>query len=322
MEDILLKLEDITKYFPLKSGIFDFQKKYVHAVDNISFEVRKGETFGLVGESGCGKSTTGKVMLKLLEPTAGKILFDGVDITTFNENELRSVRKEAQMIFQDPYSSLNPRMTVGEIIMEPFIIHNIYNKQEREKRAYELLELVGLRPFHAERYPHEFSGGQRQRVGIARALAVNPKLIVCDEPVSALDVSIQAQVLNLMKDLQDKLGLTYIFIAHDLSVVKHICDRIGVMYLGRMVEIAPRDILYKNSYHPYTQALMAAVPIPDPRIRRKKSILHGDIPNPLNPPTGCSFHTRCSHCMDICKKDRPKTRRIEEDHYAACFLDN
>ncbi len=293
--DIILEVKHLKKHFPITKG-FIFQKQVgaVKAVDDISFFIRKGETLGLVGESGCGKTTTGRVILRLMEATSGEAHFEGRNIFGLSKEELRRMRRNMQIIFQDPYSSLNPRMTVGDIIGEPLEIHNLARGKDKVRRVQELLEVVGLSPYHANRYPHEFSGGQRQRIGIARALAVNPKLIICDEPVSALDVSIQAQVLNLLQELQREFGLTYLFIAHDLSVVKHISDRIAVMYLGKLVEVAPTFELFSNPMHPYTEALLSAVPIPDPGMRRERIVLPGDVPSPVNPPSGCRFHTRCN----------------------------
>lgn len=316
----ILEVHDLKKYFAGKESPFALKKTNIRAVDDISFSVQEGETFGLVGESGCGKSTTARLILRLMEPTAGTIIFDGQDITRLKQTELSHVRKKAQMIFQDPYASLNPRMTLGEIIEEPLKIHKYGDKDFRQEKVFELLDMVGLSSYHAVRYPHEFSGGQRQRIGIARALAVDPKLVICDEPVSALDVSIQAQVLNLMQDLQQNLKLTYIFIAHDLSVVKHISDRIGVMYLGRLMEVATKNELINNPAHPYTKALIGSIPTPNPRIRREMIPLKGEIPSPSSPPSGCSFHPRCIHSMDKCKKIRPELKAIGADHFMACYL--
>lgn len=281
--------------------------------------MKKGETLSIVGESGCGKSTTGRVLMKLLDATEGRIVFEGQDITDLTDDEIRPLRKEFQMVFQDPYASLNPRLTVKEIIEEPLIVHNI-EKSKRAARVIELLEVVGLNRYHANRYPHEFSGGQRQRIGIARALAVNPKLIIADEPVSALDVSIQSQILNLLKDLQEQYNLTYVFIAHDLSVVEHISDRVGVMYLGRLVELADRDGLFGEPLHPYTKALLSAVPIPDPTLKRERILLKGDIPSPANPPSGCTFHTRCPFAQQLCKDQVPEFRELGEGHFVACHF--
>ncbi len=306
-EDIILDVRSLYKHFPITKG-FIFQKQVgaVRAVDGVSFSIRRGETLGLVGESGCGKTTTGRVILRLQEPTSGEAYFEGRNLFKLAKEDLRRMRRDMQIIFQDPYSSLNPRMTVGDIIGEPLEIHNLARGKEKQRRVQELLEIVGLSPYHANRYPHEFSGGQRQRIGIARALAVNPKLIICDEPVSALDVSIQAQVLNLLEELQKEFGLTYLFIAHDLSVVKHISDRIAVMYLGRIVEVAEAEELFANPQHPYTEALLSAVPIPDPAIRRERIILPGDVPSPVNPPAGCRFHTRCLYAQESCRINDPE----------------
>jgi oligopeptide transport system ATP-binding protein len=318
--DDLIVVRDLAKYFPIHAGVFSRHVADVKAVDGIDFEIRRGETLGLVGESGSGKTTAGRVILRLAPATRGTVHFEGRDILTLGRNDLRSLRKEMQIIFQDPYASLNPRMTVGDIIREPLAIHNIARGKAGNERTQELLSLVGLQPYHANRYPHEFSGGQRQRIGIARALAVNPKFIVADEPVSALDVSIQAQVINLLQDLQAQLGLTYLFIAHDLSVVRHISNRVAVMYVGKIVEIADRDRLYDNPLHPYTQALLSAIPIPDPSVeaRRKRIILTGDIPSPVNPPAGCRFHTRCPVAFDRCKTEIPVLAEYEPGHRAAC----
>ncbi len=320
MTHYLLEVQNLAKYFPIKRGIFRRTVGFVKAVDQVSFRIKKGETFGLVGESGCGKSTTGRMILRLLEPTDGKILFEGEDITQYGKKKMRKIRRNLQMIFQDPYASLNPQMTVGQIVSEPLKVHRLYDAEEQKEMVKELLETVGLNHHWRERYPHEFSGGQRQRIGIARALALRPKLIVADEPVSALDVSIQAQVVNLLADLQEKFQLTYIFIAHDLSVVKQISDRVGVMYLGRMVEIAPKKSLYRNPRHPYTEALLSAVPIPNPQVKRERIILQGELPSPANPPKGCAFHPRCPKVMKICKEVRPELIEWEEEHFVSCHL--
>jgi oligopeptide transport system ATP-binding protein len=322
--DTLVKVEGLKVYFPVTSGII-FQRKVadVRAVDGISFEIRRGETLGLVGESGCGKSTTGKAILQLTRPTEGSVIFDGTDLTKVKGGELRRFRRRMQMIFQDPYASLNPRMSVGSIISEPLTIHKLASGKEKKERVQQLLQTVGLNPYFANRFPHEFSGGQRQRIGIARALAVQPDFIVCDEPVSALDVSIQAQIINLLQDLQDQFGLTYLFIAHDLSVVRHISDRVGVMYLGHMMELTDRDSIFENPLHPYTKALLSAVPIPDPDVERKREriILLGDVPSPLRPPPGCVFHTRCPIAIDECRARRPDWRNVgtaDREHWVWC----
>jgi oligopeptide transport system ATP-binding protein len=321
----LVEVENLKVHFPITAGIFQREIGRVRAVDDISFEIRKGETFGLVGESGCGKSTTGRAVIRLRNPTAGTVRFDGRDLITLNRNELRGMRRRMQIIFQDPYSSLNPRMTVGSIISEPIETHNLVPAKGRIDRVKELLKLVGLNPNYTNRYPHEFSGGQRQRIGVARALAVEPEFIVCDEPISALDVSIQAQVLNLLIELREQFGLTYLFIAHDLSVVRHISDRVGVMYLGKLVEVGPPSRIYETPAHPYTRALLSAVPIPDPKAerRRKRVILTGDVPSPANPPSGCRFHTRCWLYERLgrpenCRTDDPELRLVGGDHRAAC----
>ncbi|SPF32975.1 oligopeptide transporter subunit; ATP-binding component of ABC superfamily [Candidatus Desulfosporosinus infrequens] len=321
MDDVLLEVRNLKQYFPVKSGLIQKITGYVRAVDDVSFSVHKRETLGLVGESGCGKSTTGKTLLKLLDPTAGEIIYQGTHLEKLSIKEMRPFRREMQIIFQDPYSSLNPRMVVKDIIAEPLIIHKLAAGVEIQQRVHDLLDLVGLNKKHAKRYPHEFSGGQRQRIGIARALAVDPKLIICDEPVSALDVSVQAQVINLLEDLQSQLGLSYIFIAHDLSVVKHISDRVAVMYLGKIVEIAEVDKLYSNPKHPYTQALLSA--IPEPQVsgtKRERILLQGDVPSPIRPPQGCHFHTRCLYVRPECKEAYPPLRDLGSNHFAACFL--
>lgn len=320
MTETLLKVENLKKYFPIYGGIFQRTVGNVKAVDDISFEVKKGETLALVGESGCGKSTTGRTLLRLLEPTEGKVYFEGEELTKLNNEQMRKKRRDLQIVFQDPFASLNPRKTVFKIIEEPLIVHNYGDKEERREKVYQLLEVVGLHRDHARRYPHQFSGGQRQRIGIARALALNPKLIVADEPVSALDVSIQSQVLNLMEDLQEQFDLTYIFISHDLSVVRHISDRVAVMYLGAIVEMADKEDLYDKPLHPYTQALLSAVPEPDPDIKKERILLTGDVPSPANPPSGCKFHTRCMYTMDICTKERPEFKDVGNNHIVACHL--
>lgn len=320
MANLLLEVNGLKKYFPIKGGVFGRKVGEVKAVDDVSFTVKEGEILGLVGESGCGKSTTGKSILRLSEPTAGEVKFQDQDVNGLSKEDMRKLRRNMQIIFQDPYASLNPRHTVEKIVGEPLLIHGMKSSDERKERVRELLEVVGLSSYHASRYPHQFSGGQRQRIGIARALANNPKLIICDEPVSALDVSVQAQILNLMNELRDRFNLTYIFIAHDLSVVKHICDRVGVMYLGRMAELTSKDGLYNNPKHPYTQALMSAVPDPDPDYQKDRIILKGDVPSPSDPPSGCAFHTRCPYAMDICSEVRPEFREVENNHYVACHL--
>jgi oligopeptide transport system ATP-binding protein len=321
--DALLKVKNLKMHFPLTQGIiFQRQVGAVKAVDDVSFDVYPGETLGLVGESGCGKSTTGRAILQLYKPTAGEVLFRDQNLVDLSGGDMRRMRRHLQMIFQDPYASLNPRMTVGSIISEPMQIHNLVPKNQRNQRVQELLETVGLNPYFANRYPHEFSGGQRQRIGVARALAANPDFIVADEPVSALDVSIQAQIINLLQELQQEFNLTYLFIAHDLSVVRHISDRVAVMYLGKIAEIADRTALYDDPLHPYTKALMSAVPIPDPIIEKKREriILMGDVPSPINPPSGCVFHTRCPYVMDVCRKVEPLFVDQGAGHYVACHL--
>ncbi|RKX24669.1 MAG: peptide ABC transporter substrate-binding protein [Candidatus Zixiibacteriota bacterium] len=322
-EKVLIKVDNLTKHFPITRGII-FQKEVgaVQAVDKISFEIREGETLGLVGESGCGKSTTGRTILQLHRATSGKVFYNGKDLTEVSDYKMREYRRDLQIIFQDPYASLNPRMTVGSIIAEPLEVHRIGNKKERRERVKELLALVGLNPYFISRYPHEFSGGQRQRIGIARALALNPKFIVCDEPIAALDVSIQAQVVNLLEELQEEFNLTYLFIAHDLSMVRHIADRTAVMYLGKIVELADRDELYGEPLHPYAQALLSAIPIPDPARERarKRIILEGDVPSSSNPPSGCRFHPRCPIAKDICKEKEPEWREARDGHWVACHL--
>lgn len=319
----LLEIRDLKKHFPIRGGILSRVVGSVKAVDGVSFAVKKGEVLGLVGESGSGKTTVGRTLLRLIEPTGGRILFDGQDITDLPKDKLRPYRRRMQIIFQDPFSSLNPRMTVGDIIAEPLIIHGIgKTPQERTERVAELLKLVGLSPDHMRRYPHEFSGGQRQRIGIARALAVAPEFIVADEPVSALDVSIQAQVVNLLQDLKEELGLTLLFIAHDLAVVEYISDRVAVMYLGKVMEVASSKELYRNPKHPYTEALLSAVPIPDPTVKRERIVLQGDIPSPINPPSGCVFRTRCRYALPECAQVAPELKEVAPGHYKACIRDD
>lgn len=317
----LVQVDNLTKHFPITKGVvFPKQVAAVRAVDGISFELLEGETLGLVGESGCGKSTTGRLIMGLEQPTRGTVKWEERDISSLSDSDIKTLRREMQMVFQDPYASLNPRMTVQEIISEPLEVHGIGSRKERAARVEELLEVVGLERSHAGRYPHEFSGGQRQRIGIARALSLRPRLIVCDEPVSALDVSVQAQVINLLQDLQQELGLTYLFIAHDLAVVKHISDRVAVMYLGKIVEIADKDELYRHPAHPYTQVLLSAIPIPEPGLRTDRKILPGEVPSPIAPPPGCRFHTRCEHAKDECKEEEPPLLEIAARHYCACHL--
>lgn len=321
-EDIILEVKNLKKYFPIKTGVFSKQKGEVKAVDDISFKIKRGTTMGLVGESGCGKSTVGKTILRLIDKTDGNVYFNGREVFELDAKELRELRTNMQIIFQDPYSSLSPRLPVGEIIGEAVKEHNIVPKDEYEDYLDKVMAACGLQPYHKERYPHEFSGGQRQRICIARSLAVNPEFIICDEPVSALDVSIQAQIINLLKDLQKERNLTYLFISHDLSVVEHISDTIGVMYLGSLVEYGKTEDIFKNPLHPYTKALLSAVPTPDPDMKMNRIILEGSIPSPSNPPKGCKFHTRCAHCMDICRIEVPEMKEIEDEHFVACHLYN
>ncbi len=320
--EVLIEVKNLKKYFVKNKGFIKKDLEVVKAVDDVSFYIRRGETLGLVGESGCGKSTTGRTILRLYEPTSGEILYSGKDIAKLSREQMMPYRKKMQMIFQDPYASLNSRMTVSDIIGEPMDIHHLASGKERQERIFELLDTVGLNKDHAARYPHEFSGGQRQRIGIARSLAVDPEFIICDEPISALDVSIQAQVVNMLEDLQEQRGLTYLFIAHDLSMVKHISDRVGVMYLGSLVEIGASSELYKNPVHPYTQALLSSIPVPDPDIAEASNriVLEGDVPSPVNPPSGCKFRTRCRYAMDVCKEVTPVLKEVGKDHFAACHL--
>ena len=316
----LVVVKDLVKYFPVRAGVFQRVKAWVQAVDKVSFTVKEGETLGLVGESGCGKTTVGRSILRLIEPTSGSVFINGEDVMQMRAQSLKAARRNMQIIFQDPYASLNPRLPIGESVMEGLHIHNVGHPKERWEIALRMLKKVGLEDYHARRYPHEFSGGQRQRIGIARALALQPKFIVCDEPVSALDVSIQSQVLNILKDLQNEFGLTYLFIAHNMSVVEHISDRVAVMYLGKMVELADREELFRKPLHPYTQALLSAIPIPDPTLKRERIILKGDVPSPLNPPKGCRFHPRCPWAIDICSQEEPEFKELLPGHFVACWV--
>ncbi len=319
--ETLLSVKKLRKWFPVKSSALFGEKQHVKAVNDITFDIRKGETLGVVGESGCGKTTLGRTMIRLIEPTSGQIVFEGKDLTALNDKQMRLMRKDLQIMFQDPYGSLNPRMTVGDIITEPYVFQKMYTKKERMEKAVELMKICGLDPVYIRRYPHEFSGGQRQRIGIARSLALRPKFLVCDEPVSALDVSIQSQIINLLMDLQEEFGLTYLFISHNLSVVYHMVDRIAVMYLGNMVELADKEDLYRNTAHPYTRALLKSIPSLDFSEENKlRAALKGDIPSPINPPSGCVFHTRCENCTERCKTEIPPLREIGERHFVACHL--
>jgi oligopeptide transport system ATP-binding protein len=321
-KEVVLKIQNLKKYFPIRRGVFQRHVGDVKAVDGVSFNVYRGETLGLVGESGCGKTTTGRTIIRLYEPTDGQVDFMGDDLAALSGSDLRDMRRKMQMVFQDPYASLSPRMNVLGIVAEPLEVHKVASGKEKKERVADLLEMVGLDPAFMNRYPHEFSGGQRQRIGLARALALNPDMIICDEPISALDVSIQAQVVNLLEDLQERLGLTYIFIAHDLSMVRHISDRVAVMYLGKIVELTDRDSLYNNPLHPYTQALLSAVPVPDPVVeeKRQRILLEGDLPSPANPPHGCNFNTRCPRAIDVCFEAEPEFIEVGEEHYCACHL--
>jgi peptide/nickel transport system ATP-binding protein/oligopeptide transport system ATP-binding protein len=318
--ETLVEVNNLVKYFPVRAGLLQRVVNHVKAVDDVSFFINKGEILGMVGESGCGKTTVGRTMLRLIEPTAGSVQFDGKDVFAMTPRELKAARRNMQIIFQDPYASLDPRVPIGESIMEGLHIHSIGTPKERVAIMMETLKKVGLEDYHARRYPHEFSGGQRQRIGIARALALRPSFIVCDEPVSALDVSIQSQVLNILKDLQSEFGLTYLFIAHNLSVVEHISDRVAVMYLGKMVEMTTREELFRNALHPYTQALMSAIPVPNPRLKRQRVILKGDVPSPLNPPKGCRFHPRCPVALPKCSQEEPRFKELLPEHWVACWV--
>lgn len=320
MSENILEVKELKKYFPIKAGIIQRVVGHVKAVDGVSFNIKKGSTFGLVGESGCGKTTVGRTLLRLQENSGGSVIFDGKDVFKLSNKELRAIRPDMQLIFQDPYSSMNPRIPVGEIIGEGVREHNIVPKDQLRSYVMDVMQKCGLQPHHIDRYPHEFSGGQRQRICIARAIALKPKVIVCDEAVSALDVSIQAQIINLLKDLQEEFGYSYLFISHDLSVVEHISDEVGVMYLGNLVEKAPKEELFKNPKHPYTKALFSAIPVPDPTVKMNRIVLEGDIPSPANPPAGCKFHTRCKHCMEICKTQVPVYKDYGNDHFVACHL--
>jgi oligopeptide/dipeptide ABC transporter ATP-binding protein len=319
-EEVLVDVQHLVKYFPVRAGLLQRVVNQVKAVDDVSFFVRKGETLGLVGESGCGKTTVGRTMIRLVEPTGGSVRFENKDVFSLKPKELKVVRRDMQIIFQDPYASLDPRVPIGESVMEGLHIHHIGTRKERVDIMLETLKKVGLEDYHARRYPHEFSGGQRQRIGIARALALRPRFIICDEPVSALDVSIQSQVLNILKDLQTEFGLTYLFIAHNLSVVEHVSNRVAVMYLGKMVELATREEIYRKPLHPYTIALMTAIPVPNPRLKRERTILKGDVPSPLNPPKGCRFHPRCPVAMEICSQEEPVFKELLPDHWVACWV--